>query len=319
MNLAVWQDNPRLVQGLITDRTHGAARVAHLTTAPRNGYRYDDIADYARAPVVNGAQPTRFIIRDIPCTDLARELYQRDNSNIPYIVSFANKGVHENRRGGGVKEGTSAQEEDIWRETTTGFTLDDSLKGTGYANSAELQDLAQQDLYDGGGIPDTGGLYCPAYIIRKGRADGYEPLTTPVPIAVGTVAAIKHRPAVTALNAAQIDSMKKRIYTQLKMAADNGHRRVIMGAFGCGAFGNPPDLIARLTKEVIDQKFPGKFDEIHFAILSDHSGRDNFTPFADHFSATAPRQTQILDRLGQPVLGYDMTLAMGRSMVEELD
>ena len=48
-----------------------------------------------------------------------------------------------------------------------------------------------------------------------------------------------------------------------------GHDSIVLGAFGCGAYGNPPNHIAQLFKEVITGDFKGCFSHILFAIYDD--------------------------------------------------
>ena len=55
----------------------------------------------------------------------------------------------------------------------------------------------------------------------------------------------------------------------MKTAYDENYDTVILGAFGCGAFYNPPELVAEFYKRVIDTHFKGAFRKITFAILDD--------------------------------------------------
>lgn len=84
--------------------------------------------------------------------------------------------------------------------------------------------------------------------------------------------------------------VKGKIRTILRIALDNNHTKLVLGALGCGAFKNPPSHVAKLFKEVLEEsEFTGAFEEICFAILDDgNSGRDhnpngNLKPFADVF------------------------------------
>ncbi len=54
----------------------------------------------------------------------------------------------------------------------------------------------------------------------------------------------------------------------------SGFDGIVLSAFGCGAFRNPPDHIARLFKSVCDE-FTGCFRVIAFAILEDHNSARN--------------------------------------------
>ena len=63
---------------------------------------------------------------------------------------------------------------------------------------------------------------------------------------------------------------------------------IVLGAFGCGAFQNPPKHIARLFHEVIDEEeFKDKYKLIAFAILEDHNSPrgGNLQPFIEEFKS----------------------------------
>ena len=59
--------------------------------------------------------------------------------------------------------------------------------------------------------------------------------------------------------------MRKRFVKVLKSAIDNGQKNLILGAWGCGVFKNPPSINAQVFREVLDA-FSTYFDEIIFAI-----------------------------------------------------
>lgn len=77
--------------------------------------------------------------------------------------------------------------------------------------------------------------------------------------------------------------MKRIIYTQLKTGYDCGYETIVLGAFGCGAFQNPAQVVANLYREVIETYFNGAFKQIVFAILDAKPGpsnpEGNVTPF----------------------------------------
>jgi uncharacterized protein (TIGR02452 family) len=55
----------------------------------------------------------------------------------------------------------------------------------------------------------------------------------------------------------------------LCVAHENGHRTVLLGAWGCGAFRNDPELAANTAKEVLGWPgFAGAFERVVFAIPS---------------------------------------------------
>ena len=65
---------------------------------------------------------------------------------------------------------------------------------------------------------------------------------------------------------------KSRIYNIIETALENNVKILVLGAFGCGAFGNPPKVVARAFYEVIcEENYCEKFDSIIFAIKSTKS------------------------------------------------
>ena len=69
----------------------------------------------------------------------------------------------------------------------------------------------------------------------------------------------------------------------LKIAAENGYRNLVLGAWGCGAFGNKPEAVAEHFRQVlIDEEYGKCFDNVCFAIYGRTDSR-NFTVFNDVF------------------------------------
>lgn len=76
----------------------------------------------------------------------------------------------------------------------------------------------------------------------------------------------------------------------MRIAAIHNHDSIVLSAFGCGAFRNPPKHMAELFHSVfLEKEFLNKFNNIVFAIISDHnSGKEhnpegNFLPFEREF------------------------------------
>ena len=70
---------------------------------------------------------------------------------------------------------------------------------------------------------------------------------------------------------------RKRIIAQLDTLQDNKVRYAVLGAFGCGAYLNPPEIIANIYKEEIEKRI-NDFSLIVFAIL-DSSKSGNYSVF----------------------------------------
>lgn len=71
---------------------------------------------------------------------------------------------------------------------------------------------------------------------------------------------------------------EKRLTRILDIALSEGNEVVILGAFGCGAFENNPEVVARATKKVIE-KYMNAFKVIEFAVYCSPLDDSNFRIF----------------------------------------
>lgn len=69
--------------------------------------------------------------------------------------------------------------------------------------------------------------------------------------------------------------MWSRILKVLAVAIRHGHTSIVLGAWGCGAFGNDGYEIAGLFKRALEENFMGAFENVIFAI-TDWSEDDRF-------------------------------------------
>ena len=73
--------------------------------------------------------------------------------------------------------------------------------------------------------------------------------------------------------------MTSRIKRILEVAKKEKVEVLILGAFGCGAFNNPPEVVARIFKEML-QKY--HFEKVEFAVFCrEKSPSDNYNVFKD--------------------------------------
>ena len=80
--------------------------------------------------------------------------------------------------------------------------------------------------------------------------------------------------------------MNNKIHTILSIALANGHDSLVLSAFGCGAYGCPPNQVAHMFLEkLLSGDFCGKFKKVVFAIIEDHnSNGQNYRAFANVFN-----------------------------------
>lgn len=79
------------------------------------------------------------------------------------------------------------------------------------------------------------------------------------------------------------DLLRHRIHRVLAIARAFGHAALVLGAWGCGAFGNDPRRTAKDFRGALENEFAGAFSEIVFAITDWSSERKTLGPFRDAF------------------------------------
>jgi len=73
-----------------------------------------------------------------------------------------------------------------------------------------------------------------------------------------------------------------RILKVLAAGIVHGHDSIVLGAWGCGAFGNDGSQIAQLFRQALRENFCGTYSQVIFAIL-DWSREGRFIgPFQRH-------------------------------------
>ena len=74
---------------------------------------------------------------------------------------------------------------------------------------------------------------------------------------------------------------KSRIREICHVAMEHQVTTVVLGAFGCGAFRNPPELVARAFREVLQEElYKHSFSKVIFAIKSNGRPDDNYNVFS---------------------------------------
>jgi hypothetical protein len=68
----------------------------------------------------------------------------------------------------------------------------------------------------------------------------------------------------------------------LEVAASHGHRRLVLGAWGCGVFGNDPVVVADAFADALS-RYDG-FEHVCFAVLDRQQGTPVYDVFARVFA-----------------------------------
>lgn len=195
------------------------------------------------------------------------------------VLNFANP-YHP---GGGVRSGARAQEEDLCRSSNLLLSLESDNAKKYYQYNRENKN---QDVYGNDYGSNTMVLSPSIKIIRN----GYGRLNPGVCVDVGVITAAA--PIVRNqqhLSDEYLDLFYERINSVLLCAAHYGYKHLVLGAWGCGAFCNDPEIVAKLFRDAIDNfSYDGKnvhkvFESITFAVLCDEDRLENLLEFKKQF------------------------------------
>ena len=184
--------------------------------------------------------------------------------------------------GGGVKHGARAQEECLCRCSTLYDSLSsDYMRKNFYEKHCEVDDnLANDDI-----------IYSPAVSVFK--SDVYLPELLPQDewfnVDVITCAApniyVGWNEKLDISDEELSNIHEKRLRKILDVAVAHDTDVIILGAFGCGAFGNPPQVVAAVAKKVLeDYRFA--FKTVEFAVFCPPDKPENFEVFDKVFNNT---------------------------------
>lgn len=180
--------------------------------------------------------------------------------------------------GGGVRKGARAQEEDLCRKSTLLMSLESEDAFEYYDYNRGLNNFNGSDAC----------IISPNVEVIK-DTDGNK-LSNTFTCAVLTCAAPKVNRGFNGLSKGQyIELVRNRIYVMLKVSAYMGYRNLVLGAWGCGAYGNDAKLISNIFYEAItDFKYCSctideLFESINFAVLDKTQDKYNFREFNRNF------------------------------------
>jgi uncharacterized protein (TIGR02452 family) len=172
--------------------------------------------------------------------------------------------------GGGFLNGAQAQEESIARVSALYPCLTAPPAREFYEFHRRQRDLRYSDRV----------IYSPGVPVF--RAEDGTLLAQPYPVSFLTAAApnlgaiITNQPASAASVPVVLATRARRV---LEVAAAHGHRTLVLGAWGCGVFGNDPGTVAPVFASEI-ARARGWFDHITFAVLDRQRDAPAYAAFA---------------------------------------
>ena len=212
----------------------------------------------------------------------------------PLLLNMANA----TSPGGGYRKGDGAQEENLFRRSDYFRSLDIGLdeyldNPSERSHCTSMCDLDScfdsRRMYP---MDEYGAIYTSGLTVFRGiEDDGYpymkEPLTGVCSLAIAAYRDPKLDGNMLAPKFAV--GMRKKIENIFSIGYHHQRDCLILSAFGCGAFRNPPEHVAKIFRSVIEQ-YAGFFELVIFAVIDDHNTgqslnrQGNFQPFYDELN-----------------------------------
>lgn len=191
--------------------------------------------------------------------------------------------------GGGVTKGSNAQEEAICRCSTLYAFISDSKI------TSQFHDKHRSALKAGQmtALYNDDCIYTPNVTVFKSDTDNPKVLPKDLWFEVDILSCaapnLRSRPsnamnpgsgdkAVSIRPSELLELHKKRMRRVLDVASQNGAEVMILGAFGCGAFQNSPDIVAQAMREVV-KDYLYHFRGIEFAVYCTPRETRNYDAF----------------------------------------
>lgn len=207
---------------------------------------------------------TEFRVRNITSLAAAKQLH--DEYNTTGSVAVLNFASAKNP-GGGFMRGSMAQEESL-------------------ALSSGLYATLQNDRMYSHHRPMTGGIYTDWVIVSPVvpvfRRDDLSLMETPWLCSFITCPAVNATAAQRTLSEEQLqNAMRKRMRRMLQVTAAHHDGALVLGAWGCGVFGNDCTMVAKLFRELLcsDQEFIDRWPIVYFAVLDSTKDEKFIRPF----------------------------------------
>jgi uncharacterized protein (TIGR02452 family) len=223
------------------------------------------IPPHAKLPAAASARlaETRVQVANETTLVAAKRLVERGLR--PLALNFAN-GIQP---GGGFCLGARAQEEVLCRSSALFQTLVDDPMYAEHRRTAELVETASD-----------WAIYSPDVPVF--RDDNGAALAQPWLLSFLTCAAPYAKRVGQPRSA---DLLSQRIERVLSIAQAYGHLSLVLGAWGCGAFGNDAQRAAADFRIALETGFDGVFSEVVFAVTDWSPERKFLGPFRDAFAA----------------------------------
>ncbi len=224
-------------------------RAAELATVL---YRPHELQNLLQPPKPSQAKFS-IVVTDEATQMASYRIAVEENSDV-VLLNFASA----RNAGGGFLNGARAQEEDLCR--SSGLYLCQLAQETYYQVNRNQSSMLYTDHI----------IYSPK--VPFFRLTGDECLNTPYLASVITAPAPNAGEYLRRHSGKESEvehTLRQRAGYVLAIAKDQGHKNLLLGAWGCGVFQNSPELVARVFYDWFnDEQFENAFECVTFAIYS---------------------------------------------------
>eukprot|EP01038_Epipyxis_sp_PR26KG_P012708 gene12708-17044_t len=249
---------------------------------------------------VQPVKSVRIAIVEEDCLLVTGRLATSEMHFKPAVLNMANS----YNCGGGFCTSRGSQEEYIFRNSTLVCSLWPHRRPDDVRWEV-AEEVIPRDVQENGianafyPLTDCGGIYSPCVQVFS-LSDKLLPEEKRFECSVLTIAAqdLRWRSDLYKAPKFNYELTVKKFRTMLHMALVNGHKSLVLGAIGCGAFLNPPDAIASAFEELLGPQgeFHHSFDLIIFSIIF---SKPNLQAFENRFGQKIP-----LDQLLDPNISH---------------
>jgi uncharacterized protein (TIGR02452 family) len=178
--------------------------------------------------------------------------------------------------GGGVWKGAQSQEESLCRASTLYPCLTtEFLKDNYYSYHIEKKSEYSDRI-----------IYIPNIIVFKTDDNVFSQETNEKDwYNIDVISCAAHNQKAYKVNYEKLKQINyDKIKAIIECAVENNVDILILGAFGCGAFGNDPKLVSKTFKKIlIDEEYYKYFENVHFAIFTSLNETKNLNEFNSTF------------------------------------
>lgn len=221
---------------------------------------------------------TEFLVNSKRSCEAAKDFSGKSVCVLNFASSF--------NPGGGVKKGAGAQEESICRISTLYKSLADKSVKEFYDSHSHMIRRGKNDRRNNDDI-----IYTPGVTVF--REDTFDcelmPQTDWYNVDVITCAAPDLRLFFDRSDYTPGDDELRELHLKrwkriLTVASLYKEEVLILGAFGCGVFNNPPEIVAGAARQVCNE-FDGVFEKIVFAVFTNDHESENYRAFSEAFGS----------------------------------